>query len=661
MNTLSTGTISATRQSRIFRASVLCSALVLSLVAGSTQAAIPAAMDRIAADTPLVIGVEKLDALHDKLNKLVQAISPENMQVVMMANMVMGMPGVRKDGSVALAVWPEAPKAKKVKNKNAEEPQAAEPADANADEAEHDGPAQDPVVVVVPVSDYAAFVQGFGGKADEKVTTLAGMDTPMKCKDLGDGYAAMSAHKSLLDKFVGAKGNLAAHKKMAGPVGEKVASSSDIFLLANMEKMGPMLIEGVKKAQRDALNGPAAMMAGGNPDNIKKMIQPIMEATETFARDATAAFAGFAISDKAMWIDFAAQFKEGSPTAKLFSGSGNTAKLLSRLPNQPYLFAAAMDTSNPSVKQFIKTVYEAMPAAADLQALNGQNKKADAGAKADNMPTTDFGGFKDLIKNIDKASGYAFQLGFTPASMGGGGLLSGGVTYLQTPEPAMFIESSKASIQALNGQKDSAMSYKTTYTTSKDDVIDGVPIDSWSVKTQFNPNNPGAMQMQMLSGFLIGGMGTVGGLTAKLDDGVLTTLSQNRVMMKQAIDAAKKGDGMGSDAVFNRASSLLPENRVAEFSIGTKTVVEVVQTVMSMFGGGASFEVPADVSPLAMGMTADSGGTIFRTVVPMDVIQMVKSIQEQAQRGNEGMGEEPAEGDEMNQPEGEPKEEKPKF
>jgi hypothetical protein len=119
---------------------------------------------------------------------------------------------------------------------------------------------------------------------------------------------------------------------------------------------------------------------------------------------------------------------------------------------------------------------------------------------------------------------------------------------------------------------------------------------------------------------------------------------------------------MGADAVFNRASSLLPENRVVEFSIGTKTVVEVVQMAMSMFGGGAQFEVPADVSPLAMGMTADSGGTIFRTVVPMDVIQMVKSIQEQAQKGAEAeMGDEPAGNEEGEMNEEKKGDEKPKF
>lgn len=634
------------------------SAIALALFAGSAQAAFPAAIDRISPDTPLIVGVDKLETLHAKLSKLVQTVSPENSQVIVMANMVMGMPGVRKDGSVALAIYPEDHKAKKVKNE-AEGKDADADADAGDDVA---GPKEDPVVVVVPISDYAAFVQGFGGKAEDKITTLTGMDTPMKCKDLGDGYAALSAHKDLLAKFSGSKGNLDAMKKMAGPVGQKVAETSDVFVIANMEKMGKMLVDGVKKAQREALSGPAAMMAGGNPDSMKKMIQPMLDATETFARDASAAFAGFGISEKAVWMDFAAQFKEGTESFKLFSGSGNTGKLLGRLPNQPYLFAAAMDTSNPNVKKFIKTVYEALPASADLQALSGQGKKADAGAKNDNMPTTDFGGFKELIKNIDTTGGYAMQLGFTPASMTGGGLLSGMVTYMQTSNPGAMVESAKTQIEKLNGFKDTSASFKTTYAAGGDDV-GGVKIDMWSIKTQFNPNNPGAMQMQMASGFLIGGMGTVGGATAKLDDAVVTTLSQNKVMVKQAIDAATKGDGMGADAIYNRSASLLPENRVVEFSVGTKSIVEVVQMAMSMFGGGASFEVPADISPLAMGMTADSGGTIFRTVVPMDVIQMVKSIQEQAQRGghdgDEGdmQGEEPKGNENM----GNEKEEKPKF
>lgn len=630
-------------------------ALVLSLVAGTAVAAFPAALDRVTADTPLLVGVDKLDALHAKLTKLVQTISPENQQALVMANMIMGMPGVRKDGSIAMAIYPE-PKGKGAKKA------AAKEEDAGDEEDPVMGGKDDRVVVVVPITEYAAFVQGFGGNAGEKVTTLKGMDEPMKCKDIGDGYAALSTHADLLEKFVGAKGNLDSVKKLAGPVGNRVADTSDIFVMANMDKLGPMLIDGVKKAQKDMMSGPAAMMAGGNPDNMKKMVQPMLDATEAFARDATAAFAGFAVNEKALWVDFAAQFKEGSQTAQLFSGTGNTAKLLSRLPNQPYLFAAAMDTSHPSVKNFIKTVYEAMPAAADLEALNGQGKKTDAGAKKDNMPSTDFGGFKDLIKNIDKANGYAFQLGFTPASMTGGGLISGGVAYISTSDPAFFAKSSREQIEKLNGVKDATASYKTTYTSKEDDVMDGVKIDTWSVKTQFNPNNPGAMQMQMISGFLIGGMGTVGGLTAHLDDALVTTMSQNRVMMKSALESAKKGDGMGADAVFNRASSLLPENRVVEFSIGTKTVVEVVQMAMSMFGGGGQFEVPADVSPLAMGMTADSGGTIFRTVVPMDVIQMVKSIQEQAQKGAEAeMGDEPAGNEEGDMNEEKKGDEKPKF
>ncbi len=107
------------------------------------------------------------------------------------------------------------------------------------------------------------------------------------------------------------------------------------------------------------------------------------------------------------------------------------------------------------------------------------------------------------------------------------------------------------------------------------------------------------------------------------------------------------------DKTLPVATDPLPKNSMIRGVIGTKSLFDLAQMAMSFTGNPAQLKVPADVPPMAFGVTGDGGGTHIRFHAPMSVITAISDAAKQF-RGGEGEeeeGEAPAE----------KKDEKPRF
>ena len=72
--------------------------------------------------------------------------------------------------------------------------------------------------------------------------------------------------------------------------------------------------------------------------------------------------------------------------------------------------------------------------------------------------------------------------------------------------------------------------------------------------------------------------------------------------MGRALEAAKSGSGLTSDAGLKDVQSQLPADRSFEAQIGVKSIMETVIGFMGMMGGGpANFNVPQDLPPIGLG------------------------------------------------------------
>ncbi|MCC6678214.1 MAG: hypothetical protein IT436_13820 [Phycisphaerales bacterium] len=547
-------------------------ALAVCGMAMSALADLPAALDRVPADAVVAVSMKDLSKLHSQFGKLKEATGMK--ADLGMAEQLLATPGLNKSGSAALVLM-----------------------GGEAKDAEGPGP----MVLVVPVSDYAEFVKAFGGSGEDKIATLTmpeEMDfegsTQAYAKDLGGGYAAMGPVKEVIEGFDGKAGKSGDHKKSLGPVGTRVADSSETIVVANIQKLGPKIEEGLA-GMKDQV-GMAMAMAGPQAEQMERSMAMVEMVVKAVVRDATVTIAGLGFDEKGVTFDMGAQFKEGSPSHKLLQSKGAASKLFSKLPSSPFLFAMSVDTSAPGVKSLLKE------AAAMSQPAEGAPPAMTA----------------NMMKSLETVDGVSFLMGQTPGLMAGG-LLANSVMYYATKDSAAYMTSMKEMTEGMNSQKVEGMTITSTYKPAALEVS-GVKVDEWGMTMQVDPNSEQAMQMQQMQMMMWGMGGGPSGYVAAVDGGVVMTMSKNQVMLGSAIDAAK-GKAGEVDPLLKDVSGNLPADRTFEAYIGTKSVLDTIAGFMAMMGGGGNFQVPAQVAPVGMGGTTDSGGLQVRTYVPASVIK----------------------------------------
>ncbi len=574
-------------------------AVLVALAAVTARAGIPDVLDRVPTETPVVIAVGNLEGTMKRLDAMSKSLGKagENMAAgLWQMNSMISMPGVNKAGSMALAMsLPES-----AKGKDGADEMNGDDAGAGGDEP--------PGVAIVPVSDYALFVKTFKGDGTAAITRAEFDGKETWIRNLGDGYAVLSNKKDLVETYDGKAGRRGEHVSRMGKVGGKIADATDILILANMSKLGPMMKDAQEQMRQNPAVAMAAMQGGG------QAIEALQGAFEKFARDAQTGIIGVGLGEQGATLDFGAQFKEGTEGAKMFQGGGSSGALMEKLPAGDFLFAGAADLSSPQVKSFIRE-------------MAGKGAKAEGKADPTSM-------MANLARSIDTLDGQAILMGATDL---GNGLMAKTVMYSKTKDPQAFLAATKEANAKLNGVEADGIKFETSYQTGAREVA-GVKVDKWSNKMETDPNSPMAMQVEMMKGFMYGSEGKLSGYAAATEGGVITTMSENSELLKAAIEASKGGKSLAGDPVFRSSQSMLLGDRVVEGYIGTKALMETVGGFMAMYGG-PEMPAPEKVSPIAFGMISDGGGMGIRLALPMDVIQTIANTAEKMQGAMDDLGE----------------------
>lgn len=567
--------------------------LAISMCAPALLADVPPAMDRVPGATPVVLSIKNVKQFHSSVDKMVKMLKlpPQSMVGLTQAAEFLKTDGLNTDGSAAVAFM-------KLGKEADEEPL---------------------LVMILPVKDYAAFAKSLGGKGAGPEEVKYDGDTAF-IKDVGGGFAAMSPKKELLDQVEGKPGNGKAFETLMGATGKAINDASDTIVFANMEAVGPMLKAGMAD-MKEQMEMMAAMGGGGANQAGFDMMQVLMEG---FVNDSSAGVMGFKSDDGGVHMDFGAQFKEGSPFAGYFNAKGNAGKLMSALPNQPFMFAMSMDTSSPGVKALFKKTLDAAkknPEAAKM--MSGLNP----------------------LESIQTLDGLAMGMGTSPALMGG--LFLNTTMYARTSDAAGYIKQMKDGFSAMNGKTFEGITYQTAYEAGAAKAGEK-PVDAWSMKMQLDPNNPAAQQMGQMQMMLFGPSG-MGGYISPADGGVVVTYAKNSELMTKALDAAKSGNGLGTDAVVKAVGQQLPADRNFEVQIGVKSILDTAIGFMGMMGAGPTdFKVPESVPPIGIAGTGTSGGMRMTVFLPTKTMETFRDLGTSMQ-GGEG-GEEPADGEKAGQP-----------
>lgn len=551
--------------------------------------ALPQALDRVPTGAAAFVGIENLREFQTEALGLATALNMQQaIQPLQLAGMMLNTQGLNRDGSAAIAFM-------------------AGP-DGQLDfEAE-----MPPMVLVLPVSDFAAFVGQFGGQAGQGVLPLNLMNNEVFIKDLEGDYAAMSPSRALLDGFAGNSGNLAGIKSRLGNVGNRVADDSDMFFAIDVQQISGQLTQAAEgfKQQMDMM----AMMMGDQAQGMDQMGSAAVDFAEMFVRDGSVAIMGLALDGDGVGMDFAAQFKQGTELANMFDAEGSARSLLNHVPGNDFLFAFAIDSSSAKVKQLFGEL-------AEFGAAMNQGMGMGMGPM-------------DLSKMVQSQDGMAFVMGNPPAIMMGG-LFANTVQFTKTSNPAESLAQAKTMMAEMNGMAQQGMTFNTRYTDNVS-TVEGVKVDGWSMTMQFDQSDPAAQQAQMGVMMIFGPAGGPSGYYAAVDNGLITTFVQSQPLMTTAINAARNGNGLGKSAEITSVSEHLGSGNIVEGYIGVRSIAQQLQGVMAMMGGGGpQMNIPADLKPLGMAASMSDGGAHTRIFVPQGVIKMAAELAAQA---NQGMG-----------------------
>ena len=399
-----------------FKGRAAISAGLLMALAGLNPvlADVPGVMDRVPANAAMIVTVRDMEQFRSRAEDMAKTLkapldSEDEHNPLAMTKKLLAAEGLDKHGSLAITFMPGA--------------------DGNVDFEMEGGP----LVMVVPVTDFAAFAKGLGAADTKGIAAIKFNDEDMFAKDLGGGFAAVSQHKEMVEAFDGKAGNLAKHKTNLGKAGMQIADKSDLMVVASVAGLKPQLEAGIAgmKEQMKMVGGMAAQGA----EQAQAMADFVSNAADSFVRDGQVGIVGLGLGDAGVSIDFGGSSTRKAHRPRRSSPSaGNATKILARLPNQPFLFAFAMDLSGPGIKQIIKDANAAAGKAAD---------------KAD--PMAGLNSFATLSKSIEKVDGTATVMGANQAGLMG--LFANTATFVATSDPAGYIKAARDMLKQMSGKR----------------------------------------------------------------------------------------------------------------------------------------------------------------------------------------------------------------
>ena len=530
---------------------------------------VPAALDRVPTDALLVVVAPSMDGLQSSVDAM-QLSGDAAGGLAMAKQFLSGMEGLNAGGSLAIALMP---------------------GDMDAENG--------PLVAVVPVSDFGAFAGNFNAEAGSGVQKIDFNGESAYIKNLGGGFAAISPLEDLIGSFEGGAGNGPAHEKAMGDLGNAVAGASSMYIVANIPAIKPMIQDKV-----DQIIDQMEMAAEMGGQQSAAQIAMTKALIQSVVNDARTGVLGFNADTAGMSLDFAAQFEDGTESAGYLMPSGPSSPLLGRVPSKAYLFAGAMNSSGPGLKKLLGKMIEIQKEANPDGATGGMN----------------------FMKFADLMGGFSMVMGTSPGGLMGGGLFANTVAYSSSDDPAALSKAMNNSYTEMDGQEANGITYHTSFEQGAD-TIDGTSVDSWSMRMAFDPGNPAAQQAQMMMGMLFGPAGGLTGYMAPTETGLVTTYAKNTDLMREALAAAKDGNGLNTEQGIVDVAAHLPADRSAEFYIGVKGIWDTVSPMMAMMVPEmAQFEVAENLHPIGIsGSTAD-GALRMTLYVPKDVSDLFQEL-----------------------------------
>jgi hypothetical protein len=485
----------------------------------------------------------------------------------------------------------------------------------------------EPYIVIVPVTDYAAFITNFeGATTDQAITSITMPQTqePAYVANWGS-FAAISPDRSL----IAAKPNAT---KVTGMAAKEMAGK-DVVAYINFP--------GFKQQANMGLGFGQMMMAGQidqgfqqNPDKAKygpvakAAVSQLFKGLQHFVNETQAMTIGASLSNEGVQLTYMAEFVPQSYLGGLVQQWKSAGSTIAGLPENKY--AIVGNTSwDPKV---ISTVINdaANPVVDEANKLGPELK-----------PVADY---VDSLKQV-LASSTSQTIGMSVGEGKPGqsplfemvSVITGDAPKILAAQKQM-VASQDMFQQAL--QQPGQPKVATTFTEGVK-TVGGVKFDQ--VVAAVEPTQQGGPEQKMIEAIYgPGGLSFLWG--AVTPQTVISSTLKDDARLTQAITAAKAAKPMALDTATKEASAKLPQKGFATlYMYGDQMLALVSRGSQAVTGTPLQMQLPANQMPIVM--TASTEGTAVRgdLFIPSTLVQSITqaAMQQQMKQGqqqNQGGG-----------------------
>jgi hypothetical protein len=583
-----------TLKNNSLRSGAALAALAISLPA---MAGTPKALTMVPGDSEIVVVMPNVGELlsdMDKINAMMGEMGKP--EVMMMTSMVRGMPGMDLNGSAAIVV-----------------------------DMQDDWEKEPDAVVLLPVTSFEDLTQG--REAVNGLVEFPMGNDPIYFRDIGGGYAAMSNDQVVLAGFRQASHTIEEAQAMLGTAGNRVAEANDVMVYLSVDALRPMAEDSFDEMEQQG--DMIEMMMGAE---AAQGFDTFMNLYKTAVADGQAIVTGMSFdADQGVAFDFGLQFSEGSDSAAMFNNNGDAGSYFNHVPQMDFFFAQAFDLRGEGIQTMING-YMDMVEQMDVSGM--------------------VAGF-DMKAMMDQFQGGAQILGASDAMMMKG-LLANTVMYTEGKDADACIAAMQKMYKGIGNIQEQGVSVKSSF-SDEPSAINGIQAYTHSMSFDIDPammgggGGFGAPDPAMIMQMMYGPTGGPAGYAAKAGDGMIFTFSQDEDLLTSAYKAANGENTMMSNKGIAAAAGMLPDNRVMEAYVGVDHILNTVGPILMMFGIVPEFEPIDGLTPVAFGATADGGGMMVRSVLPLQtVMEVMKMIPEDAMGGgNDDWGSDDDDDDEM--------------
>jgi len=465
------------------------------------------------------------------------------------------------------------------------------------------------MLLLVPVSDYQAFVGNFKNpQAQGEVTKASPQDANEELYIAHWGnYAAITPTNQLVTKKP-------AGLKLQG-VAAKESDAKDALLYVNMAAVKahalPALQQNRAQIMKEVDNGLSQAGDAGKKfaPVVKALVNQGLTYAERFLNDSRSVTLGLNLSDAGLTSTFMVDFQPTGFFGDFVSKIKNTDQpLITGLPNRQYFFVAGSVSTPQAWNKMMSDFFD--PISKEL--ANVPEGKSIAGVV-------------DAIKKISAAS-TATSVGWVAPSGGLGeesiiqqvSVMRGDAAALQGGVRQM-LQNEADLLKMMPQQEGMSMSFEVQPGAK---TVGGTKFDRFETKMKMDENNPAAAQMKQIMAWVYGPTGNSGVIGQVDPKTVVMVAGGGDPLINDAVAAAKAGTApVANNAGVKAVAAQLPKQRAGEVYLELDTILSTGIRYAKGLGLPVPVKLNADLPPIGATISSEQSAVRVDTFIPMDLVK----------------------------------------